>query len=106
MKMEYIAERSILLLISVGDSMNTSAILEVIDQEIARLEQVKNLLTRNGAAPVKHEPVAPKPALSFPFGENKATAPKKRHRLSAAGRARIAAAQKARWAKLKGKARK
>jgi hypothetical protein len=59
-------------------------ILQAINAEIMRLEQVRALLT-DQAAPLKR---GAKP---------------QRRKVSAEGRARIAAAQKARWAKAKGK---
>jgi hypothetical protein len=60
--------------------METTHILAEIDSEIARLQQVRALLSGHSAKP-------------------KSTG-KKRH-MSAEARARIAAAQKARWAKAK-----
>jgi hypothetical protein len=68
--------------------METKAILAQIDAEIARMEQVKSILL-NGA---------PKPGRKFATA--KAPTAKKRV-LSPEARARIAAAQKARWAKAK-----
>jgi hypothetical protein len=72
--------------------MDTSEILTHIDAKIARLLQVKALLT---AEKTKPEPgrASSKPA--------KKAAPTKKRTMSAEGRARIAAAQKARWAKAK-----
>jgi len=69
-------------------------ILSEIDAEIARLEQAKQLLTETT---IKRGPGRPR------LGSASTPAPKKkaRRKLSAAGRARIAAAQKARWAKLR-----
>ena len=58
--------------------MNTQAILQSLDEEIARLERVRTLLS------------APK---TPPAG--------KRRTMSPEGRARVAAAQRARWAKTK-----
>jgi hypothetical protein len=66
--------------------MDTNHILTEIDAEIARLERAKMLLT---GATTKRSPGRP-PA-----------SPGKKRTMSAAGRARIAAAQKARWAKAK-----
>lgn len=60
--------------------MSINEILAGIDAEIARLQQVRTLLNGEGA----HKTVA-----------------KKRHKLSPEARARIATAQKARWAKVK-----
>ena len=64
--------------------MEINHIITEIDAEIARLQQAKDLL--NGTT-TKRSP-------------GRAAAPTKRT-MSAAGRARIAAAQKARWAKVK-----
>jgi hypothetical protein len=61
--------------------MNTSELLSSIDSEIARLREARALLVGKDAP--------------FPF-----RAKKKRH-LSADARARIAAAQRKRWAKQK-----
>jgi hypothetical protein len=63
--------------------MDTSELLSAIDSELARLREVRALLGKD----------AP-----FPFRTNHA---KKRHKMSAAGRAAIAAAQRKRWAKQK-----
>jgi hypothetical protein len=72
--------------------MGIKEILAYLDVEIARLQQAKAVLS--GAAnyiPVKRESAKPK-----------ATSPsKKKRNLSPEGRARIAAAVKARWAKQK-----
>jgi hypothetical protein len=65
--------------------MDTSEILAHIDAEISRLQHVKSLL--GGAQP-------------FPRAPKVKTKQTKRV-ISAEGRARIAAAQKARWAKTK-----
>lgn len=61
--------------------MDIAAIVQGFDAEIMRLEKVRVLLTGH-TAPLKR---------GFP--------PKKRSTMSAEGRARIAAAQKKRWAK-------
>jgi hypothetical protein len=67
--------------------MDTTAIIKYIDAEIARLEQARALLVGSTAGPTKGAPAnALKPG---------------RRKMSAAGRARIVAAQKARWAKVK-----
>jgi hypothetical protein len=82
--------------------VQTSEILAAIDEEISRLEQVRQLLSDSGNGRAKRGRPAVVPATAFPFGAATVGAPpKKRRKLSAAGRARIAAAQKARWAKLK-----
>jgi hypothetical protein len=70
--------------------MDTSQIISEIDAEIARLEQAKTLLTGTTAKPTRGR----KPASAV-------KAPTKKRTISAAGRARIVAAQKARWAKIK-----
>ncbi len=80
--------------------MQTSEILASINEEISRLQQVRDLLADNNSGRTKRGPKPAVAATSFVFGSNGAT-PKKRRTISAAGRARIAAAQKARWAKLK-----
>jgi hypothetical protein len=67
--------------------MDTSKLVADIDAEIERLQQARALL--NGAE-----------AKRKPGRSAKKTTPKKRT-MSAEGRARIAAAQKARWAKAK-----
>jgi len=65
--------------------MNTSDLLSHIDSEIARLQEARAILAGNvpGARVPKGRPA------------------KVKHTMSAEGRARIAAAQRARWAKLK-----
>jgi len=67
--------------------MDTSKLVADIDAEIERLQQARALL--NGAE-----------AKRKPGRAANSTSPKKRT-MSAEGRARIAAAQKARWAKAK-----
>jgi hypothetical protein len=74
--------------------MTTSKIIEAIDAEISRLEQVKALLNGNGGAPAKRGASAA-PAVTG------SAAAKKRRPLSPEARARIVAAQKKRWAKVK-----
>ena len=73
--------------------METSAILAAIDEEIERLQQVRELLV-GGDGTRRGRPLA----RSFPFGDNK---PRKKRFLSAEARAKIAAAQRKRWAKQK-----
>jgi hypothetical protein len=70
--------------------MGTKQIIAELDAEIARLEQAKSLLT---GETVKRKPGRPKADPSLPQ--------KKKRNLSPEGRARIAAAVKARWAKQK-----
>ena len=66
--------------------MDTATIVAALDAEIETLQRVKALLSESG----------PKPsAIGFAFGENR---PRKKRFLSKEARARIAAAQKKRWA--------
>jgi hypothetical protein len=69
--------------------MDITAIVQSFDAEIARLRKIRALLT---------EPTAPLKRRFAPSEPNR-----KRRRVSEEGRARMAAAQKARWAKVKGK---
>jgi hypothetical protein len=71
-------------------AVNISSVVAQIDQEISRLQQVRALLTQNSVAPRRGRPRV-----------SAAATPTKRHTMSAEGRARIAAAQKKRWAKQK-----
>ena len=66
-------------------SMDLTAVLEDIEAEISRLEKARALLTEH------KEPL------------KRGRPPKKRRTMSAEGRARIAAAQKKRWAKARRK---
>ncbi|MGC1872692.1 MAG: hypothetical protein WA700_17160 [Acidobacteriaceae bacterium] len=70
--------------------MNTRSLIAAIDAEISRLQQVKSLLS--GTARTQNG----KPAAAA-----KTSKPTKRRKLSAAARAKIAAAQRARWAKFR-----
>ncbi len=74
-------------------------ILDAIDREITKLQQARTLLEggegADGAEPAERR-AAPKPAAGRP-GPAKGT----KRRLSEEARARIAAAQKKRWAKNK-----
>jgi hypothetical protein len=76
--------------------MNTNELIEALDAEIARLEQVRAILegdrVGNGRTAAGKRP---KKAVSFDHGANVTP----RRTMSPEGRARIAAAQKARWAK-------
>jgi hypothetical protein len=74
--------------------MTVGEIVASLDDEIARLQQVRALLSNGkvGTAPTSNGSVSPRPA--------------KKHTMSAEGRARIAAAQKARWAKQKASKKK
>jgi len=86
--------------------MNTSDIVLAIDAEIAQLQKVKALLTGTDVTTKRKpgRPAAPNKATRFnPVEFAKKT---KRRTMSAEGRAKIAAAQKARWAKSKKLAKK
>jgi len=72
--------------------VNLEAILAGIDEEIARLTSARQLLT---GIPTKRRPGRPKSSAASVAAPKK----RKRRRMSAEGRARIAAAQKARWDK-------
>ena len=105
--------------------MNTTEILSALDSEISRLTKIRDLLSSieesprgRGRLPASLETqitaaaaVAPKRGRGRPKGStNKSTSfspstvPAKRRKMSAAGRERIAAAQRARWAKQNGTA--
>jgi hypothetical protein len=73
--------------------MDTSHIISEIDGEIAHLQQAKSLLT--GTATKRSSGRPPATAASV----------LRKRTMSAAGRARIAAAQRARWAKAKNAAK-
>ena len=73
--------------------MNTKSLVAAIDEELSRLEQVRRILA--GAAA----------AGRTANGANGAGG-RRRPKLSAAGRARIAAAQRKRWAKRRKTAKK
>jgi hypothetical protein len=75
--------------------MAIAEIVVALDEEIARLQQVRGLLLAIGGA------VSSRGATSFQYGSNAAKPTRKRKPLSAAARARISAAQKKRWAKQK-----
>ncbi len=68
-----------------GETLSIESITQQVKEEISKLTQVLHLLGGTGAKPAKSkaQPKAP------------------RRKMSAAGRKRIAAAQRARWAKIK-----
>jgi hypothetical protein len=80
--------------------LNTESIIEAIDTEISRLEQAKAILT---GTVTKRSPGRPK--RTQPVSKTVAAKPTKRV-MSAEARARIAEAQKLRWAKAKRSDRK
>ena len=74
--------------------MNTHEIITTLDAEIARLQQVRVLLASSSASKRRGRPPA------------SAVKPEKKRTMSAAGRKRIAEAQRKRWAAQKATARK
>ncbi len=70
--------------------MGLNEIVAALNDEISRLQQVRNLLTGKRGNPTHT-------ATSFAFGANQ-TATRRPRKLSAEARARISAAQKKRWA--------
>jgi len=82
-----------------------------IDAEIARLQQVRTLLFGSDAVAVKRKPGRPVGSGATPAAIPVAQLPspaisQPRRKMSAAGRARIAAAMKMRWAKVRKAAKK
>lgn len=75
--------------------MNTIAIVTEIDAEIARLQQVRELLAAVKVTGGKRKPGRPAAAASLPANGKAVRV------LSAASRESIAAAQKKRWAKVR-----
>jgi hypothetical protein len=73
--------------------MDTKSLVAAIDEEIKKLQEVRRVLSGT-AAPTPKAPSA-----------TKANRPKRR-KLSAEGRARIAEAQRKRWAEKKGTGKK
>jgi hypothetical protein len=82
----------------IGENMNTEAIIEQIDAEISTLQQAKALLNGATSTPAKRAPGRPK--MINQIAEPVATTPARRV-MSAEGKAKIAEAQKRRWAKSK-----
>lgn len=76
--------------------MEYSAIIAAVDAELARLQEIRNLLARSGKIPEFKLPAASR--------GTKTKSPKRR--LTAEGRARIAEAQKRRWAMARKSSRK
>ena len=68
--------------------MDVNSILASIDEEIRRLESVRQLLSGSGSTKASAKPASTKPG-------------RKRRRLSAEARKKIADAQRLRWAKQK-----
>jgi hypothetical protein len=82
----------------IGENMNTEVIIEQIDAEISKLQQAKALLTGATSTPAKR-------ALGRPTANNEVSKPvvsiTTKRVMSAEGKAKIAEAQKRRWAKSK-----
>ena len=76
--------------------MNANEIVTALDAEIARLQQVRVLWASSSTSKRRGRP----PASAVPFN------PVKKRTMSAAGRKRIAEAQRKRWAAQKAAARK
>jgi hypothetical protein len=72
--------------------MDTRSFIAAIDAEISRLQQVKTLLSGSGAVQTPNTKLQ---------SAAKASKPTKRRKLSVESRAKIAAAQRARWAKVR-----
>ena len=79
-----------------------------IDAEIARLQQVRTLLFGSDAVVVKRKPGRPVGSGAAPAAitVTSSAIAQPRRKMSAAGRARIAAAMKMRWAKVRRAAKK
>jgi hypothetical protein len=93
-----------------GGFMDTNDIVLAIDAEIAQLQKVKALLTGTDIT-VKRKPGRPAGASALANATSFnpvefAEKPEKRRTMGTEGRAKIAAAQKARWAKSKRAAKK
>ncbi len=106
--------------------MNTTEIIAALDSEISRLQKVRDLISSDegaprsrkaqgvseskvdpavgSAAPQKRGPGRPKGSVNKAGGSAAGEAAPKRGTMSAEGRERIAAAQRARWAKRNGAA--
>ncbi len=76
--------------------MTTEEILQHIDEEISRLTEARNLIAGTAATKVSRGPRKGAVAVAKPKAAARA-----RRVISPEGRARIAAAQKLRWAKQK-----
>jgi hypothetical protein len=83
--------------------MNTRAIIEQIDAEIYKLQQARVILNGATSTPTKRAPGRPK--ASDEVSKPVVSAPTKRV-MSAEGKAKIAEAQKRRWAKSKRETKK
>ena len=85
--------------------MNTNAIIEQIDAEISRLQKARVLLNGATATTTKRAAGRPKSVVVARIRSVSSAKPVKRV-MSAEGKARIAEAQKARWAAQRKQAKK
>ena len=89
--------------------MGTVEIIRQIDVEISLLQQARTLLSESDSGEVKRKPGRPsgsRVVKSLPVALPPKAITQPRRKMSAAGRARIAAAMKARWAKVRRAAKK
>ena len=89
--------------------MGTVEIIRQIDVEISLLQQARVLLSDSDSGEVKRKPGRPsgsRVVKSLPVALPSKAITQPRRKMSAAGRARIAAAMKARWAKVRRAAKK
>ena len=89
--------------------MDTVEIIRQIDVEISLLQQARVLLSDSDSGEVKRKPGRPsgsRVVKSLPVALPSKAITQPRRKMSAAGRARIAAAMKARWAKVRRAAKK
>jgi hypothetical protein len=86
-------------MLNTEDSMDTRSIIAGIDAQISELKQAKAILLGNDTLSGR---IAGNGKASLKAG----TKPAKKRKMSAEGKAKIAAAQKARWAKVRKAAKK
>ena len=89
--------------------MDRVEIIRQIDVEISLLQQARALLSESDSGEVKRKPGRPsgsRVVKSLPVALPPKAITQPRRKMSAAGRARIAAAMKARWAKVRRAAKK
>jgi hypothetical protein len=89
--------------------MDRVEIIRQIDVEISRLQQARALLSESDSGEVKRKPGRPsgrRVVKSLPVALPPKANTQPRRKMSTAGRARIAAAMKMRWAKVRSAAKK
>jgi hypothetical protein len=89
-----IVQLSLSGIIEIGGKMNTEAIIEQINTEISRLQQARVLLNSATVTTTKRAAGRPKSVVAA----RTLSVPPAKRVMSAEGKARIAEAQKARWA--------